>query len=71
MKHMICLDASADEEAAEWDDGEAESLGQILVCKGVGVIILGEDIQEAAIDRWAGVVELVNITMFERVDDHF
>ena len=68
---MVGLDGGADEETAERDDRQPQAAGEVLVCEGVGVVVLRQDVQEAAVDVRLDVVELVDVCVLEPIDKHF
>lgn len=42
-----------------------------MIGKGVGVVVFGEDVVEAAVDGGFGVVEFGDVAVLEPVDEHF
>lgn len=69
-EHVVGLDGGADEEAGEGEDRQAQALGEVLVREGVAVVVLGQDVEEAAVDGGFGVVEFGDVGVFEPVDQH-
>lgn len=68
---MVCLQACADEEACEGDDRETETAGKGVGGEGVGVVVFGEDVEEASVDCAGEGVELCDVSVLEPVDCHF
>ncbi|OSS53595.1 hypothetical protein B5807_01055 [Epicoccum nigrum] len=70
-EHVVGLDCGADEETGQRDDGEAETAGQVRVAEGVGIVVLGKNVEVFAVNLWLGLVELRDVGMFEPVNGHF
>jgi len=65
---VVRLHRRADEEARQRDHREAEALRQVLVDEGVAVVVLGEDVEEAAVDDGLDVVEFPHEAVLDPVD---
>ena len=67
-EHVVGLDGGADEEAGEWDGGEADALGQVRVCEYVGIVVFCQDVEEAAVYVWFCGVEFRDVGVLDPVD---
>ncbi|KJR80299.1 uncharacterized protein SPSK_05031 [Sporothrix schenckii 1099-18] len=70
QEHVVRLDGRAEEERAQRDERQAQAANQRGREEGVGVVVLAQDVEDAAVKGGLDVVELIDVAVLDPVDDH-